>query len=152
VSAGIFDDERAAAVRADWERALAAGRSLDDALKLLADTYLDPEAGPEDDASFWFAVAVLELDARGTVNDYSRDVVLDLIPRDLAAWRDAATPEDYAARERVLSELAERLQAARITRYQLRRRPRAGRRAPGSRRGASGAAGPPPGRRTAGSS
>jgi hypothetical protein len=62
---------------------------------------------------------LLELDARGTVNDYSRDVSLDLVPHDLARWRDEGDAESYAAREKVVNDLAERLRSAKITRYPL---------------------------------
>jgi hypothetical protein len=75
-------------MRGDWEEALADGKSYDQAMKLLIDTYAADSANDPDDAPvFWFAIATLELDARGEVNDYSRDCALDAIPADLERWR-----------------------------------------------------------------
>jgi hypothetical protein len=116
---GIFDNDLAADIRGDWESALADGKTFDQALKGIAEAYLTDAATMEEEPNFWFAVALLELDARGTVNDYSRDVSLDLVPHDLAKWRDEGDAESYAAREKVVNDLAERLRSAKITRYPL---------------------------------
>lgn len=117
---GLFDGDLAADMRADWNEALEAGRSHDDAMKLLIDRYAEDCAeDPDDGPPFWFAIATLELDARGEVNDYSRDRALGAMPADLERWREEASEEDHRERERVLGELAARLKTATTVRYPL---------------------------------
>ena len=117
---GLFDNDLAADMRGDWDAALADGESHDDAMRLLIESYADDCAeDPDDGPVFWFAIAVLELDARGEVNDYSRDRALDAMPADLERWRLEGTPEDLQSRERILAELAERLSRAKTVRYPL---------------------------------
>jgi hypothetical protein len=117
---GLFDNDLAADMRGDWEDALADGKSYDQAMKLLIDTYASDCANdPDDGPVFWFAIATLELNARGEVNDYSRDCALDAIPKDLERWRVEGGPEDYRERERILTGLADRLGRAKTVRYPL---------------------------------
>ena len=117
---GLFDSDLASDMRGDWEDALADGKSHDEAMKLLIDGYAEDCAeDPDDGPVFWFAIATLELDSRGEVNDYSRDRALDAMPADLERWRQEGTPEDAAGREQILVELAERLRRAKTVRYPL---------------------------------
>ena len=117
---GLFDSDLAADMRGDWEDALADGMSCDAAMKLLIDAYADDcEDDPDDGPVFWFAIATLELDARGEINDYSRDRALDAIPADLERWRVEGDPDEHRKRERILAELADRLSRAKTVRYPL---------------------------------
>jgi hypothetical protein len=117
---GLFDNDLAADMRGDWEDALADGKSYDEAMKVLIERYADDCADdPDDGPAFWFAIATLELDGRGEVNDYSRDRALEAIPSDLERWRAEGGREDHQKRERVLAELADRLNRAKTVRYPL---------------------------------
>ena len=117
---GLFDNDLAADMRGDWEDALAGGASFDEAMKVLIDRYADDCAeDPDDGPAFWFAISTLELDARGEVNDYSRDRALDAMPADLERWSVEGTPEDCRQREQILVELGERLKRAKTVRYPL---------------------------------
>jgi len=117
---GLFDNDLAADMRGDWEEALADRRSYDEAMKLLIDKYADDCADDEEDGPvFWFAIATLELDARGEVNDYSRDCALAAMDADLQRWRLEGSPEDSQDREQILTALAERLNRAKTVRYPL---------------------------------
>jgi hypothetical protein len=117
---GLFDNDLAADMRGDWEDALADGMSYDGAMKLLIDAYADDCADdPDDGPVFWFAIATLELDARGEINDYSRDRALEAIPADLERWRVEGDSDEHRKRERILAELANRLSRAKTVRYPL---------------------------------
>ena len=115
---GLFESDLAADMRGDWDEAIADGRSPDEAMKLLIERYADHCAEDQDEGPvFWFAIATLELDARGEVNDHSRDRALDAIPADLERWTLEGTPEDRQERERILAELADRLKRAKTVRH-----------------------------------
>jgi Domain of unknown function (DUF4259) len=117
---GIFDNDLAADMRGDWEDALASGKSYDEAMKLLIDTYANDCADdPDDGPVFWFAIATLELDARDEVNDYSRHRALEAIPADVERWRVEGGSDEHRKRERILAELAGRLRRAKTVRYPL---------------------------------
>ncbi|WP_210492665.1 hypothetical protein [Patulibacter sp. SYSU D01012] len=124
--AGIFDDDLAADVRADWEAELSAGASPAVATRLLVQDYADEVAGsPALAASFWIALAALQLDA-GAVDPDVRDRAVRAIARgeDLERW---ARPgyDDFAddGDELAVDELAERRHATAALRAQLLRGP-----------------------------
>jgi hypothetical protein len=72
---GIFDDDLAADVRADWEDELAGGASPAAATRRLVEEWTDEVAGsPALAASFWIALAALQL----------RDDAMDADVRDRA--------------------------------------------------------------------
>lgn len=124
--AGIFDDDLAADVRADWEDELSAGASPAAATRRLVQDYADEVAGsPALAASFWIALAALQLDA-GAVDPDVRDRAVRAIARgeDLERW---ARPgyDDFAddGDELAVDELAERRHATAALRAQLLRGP-----------------------------
>ncbi|CAB4946679.1 unannotated protein [freshwater metagenome] len=86
---GLFDDDDLAAdVRGDWEAALAGGASPSRATRRLVEDWLDEVAGaPALAASFWIALAALQLHA-GVLETDVRDRAVRAIGRgeDLQRW------------------------------------------------------------------
>jgi hypothetical protein len=108
---GIFEDDVAADVRGAWEDAVASGWSVSDATATLidglgADFISDDDDGPV----FWIALAALQLEAAEVTPDVAAQAV-EAIPANLSRWREESTEEDFAARERVLGELEQRLRS-----------------------------------------
>jgi hypothetical protein len=85
---GIFDDDLAADVRADWEDELAGGASAPEATRRLVEEWTDEVAGsPALAASFWIALAALQLRDDAIDTDV-RDRAIRAIGRgeDLERW------------------------------------------------------------------
>jgi hypothetical protein len=85
---GLFDDDLAADVRADWESALAAGASPARATRRLGEEWVDEVAGSVAlAAAFWIALAALQLQA-GVLETDVRDRAVRAIGRgdDLERW------------------------------------------------------------------
>ncbi|MDO9410657.1 hypothetical protein [Patulibacter sp.] len=86
---GLFDDDDLAAdVRGDWEAALAGGTSPARATRRLVEDWVDEVAGsPSLAASFWIALAALQLHGRVLETDV-RDRAIRAIGRgeDLQRW------------------------------------------------------------------
>ncbi|MGX6448358.1 hypothetical protein ACVU7I_09870 [Patulibacter sp. S7RM1-6] len=124
--AGIFDDDLAADVRADWEDELSGGATPAAATRRLVEDYADEVAGsPALAASFWIALAALQLGA-GAVDPDVRDRAVRAIARgeDLERWA-APAYEDFAddGDDEAVDELAERRHATAALRAQLLRGP-----------------------------
>ena len=121
--AGLFDDDLAADVRADWESALAGGDTPARATRRLVEDWLDEVAGSVAlAAAFWIALAALQLRA-GALETDVRDRAVRAIGRgeDLARWdagayadaRDEDDPwddrDEVAERRHVTTSLRARL-------------------------------------------
>jgi hypothetical protein len=118
---GIFDDDLAADVRADWEDELAAGTSPSAATRRLVEEWTDEVAGsPALAASFWIALAALQLRDDAMDADV-RDRAIRAIGRgdDLDRWShrpfDGLEPDD----EHALDDLAARRHATADLRARL---------------------------------
>lgn len=108
---GIFEDDVAADVRGEWEDAVGSGSSVSDATAVLIDGLGADFIPDEDDGPvFWIALAALQLEAAEVTPDVAARAV-EAIPANLSRWREEATAEDFTARERVLSELEQRLRS-----------------------------------------
>ena len=116
---GLFDNDLAADMRSDWDEALSERESYDEAMKRLTDKYAGRADDSDEGPVYWFAIAALELDARGEVNALSRDRALSAIASDLERWRLEGSPEDRQAREQILADFAERLNRAKTARSPL---------------------------------
>jgi hypothetical protein len=119
---GIFDDDLAADMRADWEAELVAGASPADATRRLVEEWTDEVAGSRPlTASFWIALAALQLQACALDADV-RDRAVRAISRgdDLERWM--GDPFDDLALEGVgdaPDEIAERRHATAALRARL---------------------------------
>lgn len=117
--AGLFDDDLAADVRADWESALAGGATPARATRRLVEDWLDEVAGSIAlAAAFWIALAALQLRA-GALETDVRDRAVGAIGRgeDLTRWdagayadpRDEDDRDEVAERRHVTTSLRARL-------------------------------------------
>jgi hypothetical protein len=125
---GIFDDDLAADVRADWEAELATGADPDEATRRVVEEWADEIVGsPALTASFWIALAALQLEASALQTDV-RDHAVDAIARgeDLQRWdrHPMAGPWDVDDEEDGMDELAARRRATATLRARLLRTPR----------------------------
>src|SRR3954447_15216828 len=91
---GIFSDDLAADVRAEWREAIVAGEETAPASRALIARHRDER----DDPVFWLALAAAQMET-GRLQPRVRDRALALIDAgaDLASWSD---PRERAARER----------------------------------------------------
>jgi hypothetical protein len=117
---GIFSDDFASDVRADWREAIIEGRDAEEVTAALIQKYAKPI---EDDDSkiFWFALAAAQMET-GRLSPAVRDQALQIIDAggDVARW--AAEDQSLARqRERVLAKLAEKLRGPQPKPKKLRR-------------------------------
>lgn len=120
--AGIFDDDLAADMRADWEAELATGSSPATATRRLVEEWTDEVAGSRPlTAAFWIALAALQLQA-GALDADVRDRAVRAISRgdDLERWMgesfedlgldgDDGAPDELAERRHATAALRARL-------------------------------------------
>lgn len=123
---GLFDDDLAADVRADWEAALAGGESHARATRRLVEEWVDEVAGSVAlAAAFWIALAALQLRA-GALEVDVRDRAVRAIGRgeDLDRWEQGPfgrLEEDEG--EDAKDEVADRRHVTAALRAQLLRAP-----------------------------
>jgi hypothetical protein len=106
---GIFDDDLASDLRDEWQDALERGSSPEEATsKLLAGVGSEVADDQDDGPVFWIALATLQLDA-GALQRTVAERATSAIPTNLERWRGDADSDDFAERERLLSDLQRRL-------------------------------------------
>jgi hypothetical protein len=107
---GIFDDDTASDVRAEFddavEEGLDGGAATQRVLEAFGDAVEDIEEGPV----VWLALAAAQLEL-GVLQDDVRERALAGMPADLARWQQAG-PDEAAERKVVLDELRARLDGA----------------------------------------
>ena len=106
----IFDDDVAADVQGAWNELRDQGMSPEEASAVVLSEMASELGGdPDDGPVFWIALAAVQVDA-GALQPNVAEQAMRAIPRNLARWRDEATPGDAAERERVLTLLRRRLE------------------------------------------
>jgi hypothetical protein len=106
---GIFDDDLASDLRDEWQDALERGSSPEEATSKLLSGLGSEVADDQDDGPvFWIALATLQLDA-GALQRAVAERDTSAIPTNLERWRGDADSDDFADRERLLSDLERRL-------------------------------------------
>lgn len=119
---GVFSDDLAADLRADYRDAIMDGKPHADAVELLAEKYHQSIGDPEEAPVFWLALAATAWDL-GRLDDQLRTTALTIIDdgRDLDRWEGA---KDRHARQTALSKLAEKLSRPQKPPTKLKRKPR----------------------------
>lgn len=119
---GVFSNDLASDLRADYREAITDGKEHSDAMDLLSKSYRESLADPEEAPVFWIALAAVAWDL-GRLDDNLRTKAITVIKDggDLERWED---PRDRRARQAVLGKLAEKLSRPQKPPTKLKRKPR----------------------------
>jgi hypothetical protein len=106
---GLFDDDIASDVRAEWRDAILGGASPEEATAALTSSFADLLRDPDDSTIFWMALAAAQSET-GRLLPEVRDRALEIIDAggDVERWAETGAAR-ARRRQRVLARLADKL-------------------------------------------
>lgn len=107
---GIFDDDIAMDVKAEFDDAMAEDLTVEEATEQVLESFEDELEDEDDGPVVYFALAVLQME-QGSVTEDIRQAVLHIIEtgQGLERWKDAEE-EKFNKRIGILNELKQKLE------------------------------------------